>query len=101
VHRALKIVLTLALVVLAISVGVTPSSASASRRCGHFFAAGETVASTRWNVTARNVSCRTAFPVVRRFTRTGKVAFGWRCVGQDVSSACSNGRWHVRATASQ
>lgn len=99
--RAMKIALTLAPAVLAIAVGVTPSSASASRHCGHFFAPGETVASTRWNVTARNVSCRTAVPVVRRFTRTGKVAFGWHCVGQDVTSACSNGRWHVRATATQ
>jgi len=101
VFRALKIALTLAPAVLAIAVGVTPSSASVSRHCGHFLAPGETVASSRWDVTARNVSCRTAMPVVRRFTRTGRVAFGWHCVGQDVTSACSNGRWHVRATATQ
>jgi hypothetical protein len=68
-------------------------------RCGSFTAPGERVSSVRWDVIASHVSCRTAFPVIRRFTRTGRMKYGWRCVGEDTLSRCRNGRWFVKAVS--
>jgi hypothetical protein len=68
-------------------------------RCGSFTAPGERVSSVRWDVIASYVSCRTAFPVIRSFTKTGHVKYGWRCVGEDTLSRCRNGRWFVKAVS--
>jgi len=78
------------------------SGAGASARvlsCGSFTAPGETSRSVRWDVVASHVSCRTAFPVISRFTKSGRVRYGWRCIGEDTLSRCRNGRWFVKATS--